>query len=84
MFGRKKSTHLDVNRMAAAAMDALLTPEEHSQNGLVEKQHRGLGAVGAIAVGAGLAVAARAAYSRARKSLSLEEIADSVEERLTE
>jgi hypothetical protein len=34
-------------------------------------------------VGAALGVAARAAYFRARKNLSLEQVADSVEERLS-
>jgi hypothetical protein len=83
MFERKKSTSIDLNRIAAAAVDALLAPEEHSENSNADKHRQGLGTVGAIAVGAALGVAARAAYFRARKNLSLEQVADSVEERLS-
>jgi hypothetical protein len=83
MFGRKKSTPIDLNRVAAAALDALLDPEGHSENSKVEKPGHSLGPVSAVAVGAALAVAARAAYFRARKNLTLEQVADSVEERLS-
>jgi hypothetical protein len=81
MFERKKSTSIDVNRIASAAVDALLGSEEQSPNGTVQKQRNGLGTIPAVAMGAALAVAARALYSRARK-MDLAQVAESVEEPL--
>jgi len=87
MFGqRKKQTSFDVNRIAAAAMDAFLAPEGQSTNSREESHQRdggGIGSIGAVAVGVALAVTARAVYSRARRDLDLEQVADAVEERLS-
>jgi len=84
MFRRRRTTPIDVNRIASAAADAFLAPEGHSQNAHDERHQSGsLRSMGAVAVGVALALAARAAYSRARTNLDLEQVADAVEERLT-
>jgi hypothetical protein len=69
---------VDINRMAASALDAYLENEGHPRE---ERGNRRFGGIGAVALGAGLAVAARAVYNRAR-SLDLERVAGAVEEKL--
>ena len=73
---------VDVNRIAASALEAFLERDE-SQRGGSKRQREGsrFGGIGAVALGAGLAVAARAAYNRARK-LDLERIGGAIEEKL--
>jgi len=90
MFGQKKRTPLDVNQIVGAAMNAFMAPDAQSENG-ARRNHQesrggsgGLGTVGAVAVGAALAVTARAAYSSARRKLDLERVADAVEQRLSD
>jgi hypothetical protein len=87
VFGKKKSPTLDINQIAGAAMTAFLTPDDRA--GSAERTHSesdgrggGVGQFGAVAVGAALALAARAAYFRARRELDLERVADAVEQRL--
>jgi hypothetical protein len=88
MFDRRKKSPLDVNQVLASAINAFMTPDGGSEaapskNGRASREARsGLGSVGAVAVGAGLAVGARAAYSRARRKLDLERVADAVEQRI--
>jgi hypothetical protein len=76
---------IDFNRIAASAIESYL--REHEQTGANgdarnddEGRHR-FGGVGAVALGVGLAVAARAAYVRVR-SLDLEQLAGAVEDKL--
>jgi len=89
MFGKKKKTTLDVNQIVGAALTAFMEPNGRSESD-ASRNHResngsngGLRAVGAVAVGAALAVAARAAYSSARR-LDLEQVANAVEQRLAD
>jgi hypothetical protein len=90
MFGKKKKkTTLDVTQIVGAAMTAFMEPDGQSERA-PSKNHResngsngGLGPVGAVAIGAALAVAARTAYSRARQ-LDLTRVADAVEQRLSD
>ncbi len=74
---------VDINRIAASALQAFL--ENASDEGHApaheERRSRRLGGVGAVALGAGLAVAARATYHRVR-GLDLERVAGAVEEKL--
>jgi homoserine kinase len=89
VFQRSKKSTIDVNRVVMAAMSSFMAPERSSENGRVEspeRNHRGagLGSVGAVAVGAALAVAARAAYSRARQRFDLEHVANAVEQKLAD
>jgi hypothetical protein len=90
MFGRKKKPPIDVNRMVGAAMDAFMAPDGQSENSRSTNRQEsrrnggGLGSVGAVAVGAALAVTARVAYVRARQQLNLEQVADAVEQRLSD
>lgn len=79
---------IDINRIATAAADAYLRgASEQSQNGSQESEaskegkDRHLGGVGAVALGVGLAVAARAAYNRARR-FDLQRAAESVESKI--
>jgi len=88
MFGRNDKPSIDVNRMVGAAMNAFMTSGSQIENGRV-RNHREddggpWGSIGAVAVGAALAVTARAVYSRARRSLDLERVADAVEQRLSD
>lgn len=71
---------VDFNRIAAAAAEALLADDERRADRHVAKAPR-FGRVGALAVGVGLGIAARAAYRRAR-SFDLEQVAGSLEDRL--
>ncbi len=75
---------IDINKLAAAAAETYLRYDrQESSNGSTEGEHRHrLGGVGALALGAGLAVAARAVYLRAR-NFDLERAADQVEDKLT-
>ena len=90
MFGRDKKSPIDMNRMVGAAMDAFMAPERQAQNGRPATRQRGsgngggFGTLGAVAVGAALTVGARAAYSRVRGKLDLEQVADAVEQRLSD
>ena len=90
MFGRNKKTTLDVNQIVGAAMTAFMEPNGRSESD-TSRNHResngrngGLGSVGAVVLGAALAVSARAAYLRARQTLDLERVADAVEQRLSD
>ena len=89
MFGRDKKPSIDVNRMVTAAMSAFIAPEHQSQNGRPQATQsndgsHALGSVTAVAVGAALAVTARAAYSRVRRGFDLERAADAMEQRLND
>jgi hypothetical protein len=72
---------VDINRMAASALDAYLDRERNDGHPREERGNRHLGGIGAVALGAGLAVAARALYNRARH-FDLERVAGAVEEKL--
>jgi hypothetical protein len=72
---------VDINRMAASALDAYVEGQGNEGHRRGERENRRLGSVGAVALGVGLAVAARAAYNRAR-NLDLERVAGAVEEKL--
>jgi hypothetical protein len=74
---------VDINRIAASALEAFLERGESEQGGSKRERDRNphLGGVGAVALGVGLAVAARAAYNRAR-SLDLERVGGAIEEKL--
>jgi hypothetical protein len=72
---------VDINRMAASALQAYLGNERNEGNPRERRGNRRLGGVSAVALGVGLAVAARAVYSRVR-SLDLERVAGAVEEKL--
>jgi hypothetical protein len=78
---------IDLNRIAAAAAESYLKVSEGSPNGQSapqkEEKRRRFGAAGAIALGAGLAVAARAVYDRARR-FDLEQAAGRVEDKLSD
>lgn len=72
---------LDIGKVAAAAAEAYLRENERrSPNGKVEKHSR-LGGAGAVALGVGLAVAARVVYSRAKR-FDLATAAGKVEDKL--
>lgn len=74
---------VDINRIAASALETFLERGE-SEQGRPKRKRRGnprLGGIGAVALGVGLAVAARAAYNRAR-SLDLERVGGTIEEKL--
>jgi hypothetical protein len=71
---------VDLNRIATAALESFLgEDEQHARQN--ESRNHHLGGVGAVVVGVGLAVAARAAYNRARH-IDLEQIAGAVEDKL--
>jgi hypothetical protein len=72
---------LDVNRIAMAALESFL--EEHGEQPARRNESRNhhLGGVAAVAAGAGLAVAARAAYGRARR-IDLEQVGGALEDKL--
>ncbi len=75
---------IDLSRIVTAAAEAYLGEDRQgSPNGRADGgAKRRLGGVGALALGAGLAVAARAAYIRARR-FDLERVADRVEDKLS-
>jgi hypothetical protein len=72
---------VDINRMAASALDAYLEKERNEGHPREERGNRRLGGIGAVALGVGLAVAARAVYGRVR-NLDLERVGGAVEEKL--
>ena len=71
---------VDLNRIATAAVESFLQGDRHPAR-QEKSRNRRLGGVGAVAVGVGLAVAARAAYNRARR-IDLERLAEAVENKL--
>jgi hypothetical protein len=74
---------VDINRIAASALQAFLENESDEGHAHAQEKRRGrrFGGVGPVALGVGLAVAARATYHRARR-LDLERVAGAVEEKL--
>jgi hypothetical protein len=72
---------VDLNRIATAALESFLGEEGEQQARQNESRNHHFGGVGAVAVGVGLAVAARAAYHRARR-IDLERVAGAVEDKL--
>jgi hypothetical protein len=73
---------VDLNRIATAALESFLQDKEGEQpTRRSESRNHRLGGVGAVAVGVGLAVAARAAYNRVRR-IDLEQVAEAVEDKL--
>jgi hypothetical protein len=73
---------VDINRIAASALQAFLGSEaSDGASAPQERRDRHLGGVGAVALGVGLAIAARAAYHRVR-SLDLERVGGAIEEKL--
>ena len=71
---------VDLNRIATAVVKSFLQEDEQPARREESRNHH-LGGVGAVAVGVGLAVAARAAYMRARR-IDLERVAGAVEDKL--
>lgn len=71
---------MDIERLAAAAIESFLRENGQPAEDKDEPRNR-LGGIGSVAVGVGLAVAARAAYRRARR-LDLERVAGAVEQKL--
>ncbi len=90
MFGKKKKAPLDVDQVVGAAMRAFMAPDAQSENSQSANHHEsrrnggGLGAFGAVAVGAALAVTARAVIFACAAKLDLEQVADAVEQRLSD
>lgn len=72
---------VDLNRIATAALESFLQEDGERPAPHKESRSHHLGGVGAVAVGVGLAVAARAAYHRARR-IDLERVAGAVENKL--
>jgi hypothetical protein len=72
---------VDLNRIASAALESFLQEDGEQPARRDEGRNHHLGGVGALAVGVGLAVAARAAYNRARR-IDLERVAGAVEDKL--
>lgn len=72
---------VDLNRIATAALESFLQGDGEQQAPQNESRNHHLGGVGAVAVGVGLAVAARVAYNRARR-IDLEQVAGAVEDKL--
>jgi hypothetical protein len=74
---------VDFNRIAAAAAESYLKVSEQSPNGETEREKHRFGGIAAVALGAGLAVAGRVVYKRAR-SFDLEQAAGKVEDKLSD
>ncbi|HUC08448.1 MAG TPA: hypothetical protein VMR96_10215 [Solirubrobacterales bacterium] len=72
---------VDLNRIVTAALESFLQEDGERQARQSESRSHHLGGVGAVAVGIGLTVAARAAYNRARR-LDLEQVAGAIEDKL--
>lgn len=73
---------IDIDRVAASALQTYLENKRNDGRAWADMRgSRRLGSVGAVALGVGLAVAARAAYSRVR-SLDLERVGSAVEQKL--
>lgn len=73
---------IDLERIAATAVGAFLRDEHASDSRSGGGSHR-LGRKGAFALGVGVTIAARAAYTRAR-NLDLARIAGALEDKLTD
>jgi hypothetical protein len=74
---------IDLNRIAAAAAESYLQDRRQpAREEDAQGKDRHLGGLGAVALGVGLAVAARAAYSRIRR-FDLERAAGTVEDKLS-
>jgi len=71
----------DLNRIATAALESFLQEDGEQRARRDESRSHHLGGVGAVAVGVGLAVAARAAYHRVRR-IDLDRVAGAVEAKL--
>lgn len=71
----------DLNRIATAALESFLGEGGEQPARQNESRSHHFGVVGAVAVGAGLAVAARVAYNRARR-IDLAQVAGAVEDKL--
>lgn len=71
---------VDLNRIATAAVESFLRADDQPARRGESGNHH-LGGLGAVAVGAGLAVAARSAYKRARR-IDLERVAGAIEDKL--
>ncbi|HEY6550032.1 MAG TPA: hypothetical protein VIY71_02405 [Solirubrobacterales bacterium] len=72
---------VDLNRIATAALESFLQEDGEQQARQNESRGHHLGGLGAVAVGVGLAVAARIAYNRVRR-IDLEQVAGAVEDKL--
>lgn len=72
---------VDLNRIARAALESFLGEDDEQPARQNESRNHRIGGVGAVAVGVGLAVAARAVYNRARR-IDLEQVAGAVEDKL--
>jgi len=72
---------VDFNRIAAAALESLLQDEDEPAKAADDGGRR-LSGVGAVALGVGLAVGARAIYSRARQ-FDLERVGQAIENKLS-
>jgi hypothetical protein len=74
---------IDYSRIASSAVDSFLNGRSEEPQGHQEQNgSRGLGGVGALALGAGLALGARAVFRRAR-GLDLEQVGHAVQDRIT-
>jgi hypothetical protein len=71
---------VDLTRITAAALEALLQDEGEPAKA-ADNGGRRLGGVGAVALGVGLAVGARAVYNRARQ-FDLERVGQAIENKL--
>jgi hypothetical protein len=72
---------MDYDKLAAAAVGSFLREDQLRTRESPKSKRRRLGGVGAVALGVGLAVGARAAYRRVR-NLDLAQVAGTVEDRL--
>jgi hypothetical protein len=72
---------VDLNRIATAALESFLQGDGEQPARQNESRNHHFGGLGAVAVGAGFAVAARAAYNRARR-IDLEQVAGAIEDKL--
>lgn len=77
---------IDIERVVAATVDSFLhgdeeKPAQDSGGGGEGGGRQALGATGALAVGVGMGLAARAVYRRVRQ-LDLESVAQALEDRL--
>jgi hypothetical protein len=73
---------IDIDRVAASALQTYLEAKSNGGHASAHKRgNRRLGGVGAVALGVGLAVAARAAYHHVRR-LDLERVGGAIEEKL--
>jgi hypothetical protein len=72
---------VDINRIATAALESFLDEEGRPARDAGSGNRR-LGGVGAVALGVGLAVGARALYNRARR-FDLERVAGAIEDKLS-